>query len=68
MTVIFTLIVSSNILVYADDELEDAVTEEEIEEILQTAADITDIPVINSRHAVIFDRTSRKSIIWKKRE
>ena len=25
-------------------------------------------PSINSRHAVVYDRTSRKSIIWKKRK
>ncbi len=46
--------------VYADDELEEVdVTLEEIEQILETTADITEVPNINSREAIIYDRASR---------
>lgn len=65
--VAFVIIFSINYQVYADDETEETtITWEEIEEIKEAAADIDEIPKINSRNAVIFDRSSRSSYIWKR--
>ena len=64
--IICITIINLVIPVYADDETEDiGITIEEIREILETSADTTEVPLINSRNAVIFDRTSRKCFIWK---
>ncbi len=64
--IICITIINLVIPVYADDEIEDiGITIEEIREILETSADTTEVPLINSRNAVIFDRTSRKCFIWK---
>ncbi len=55
--------------VYADDEAsEESITEEEIEEILNASTELDTIPTINSRNAVVYDRTSRRSFIWKGRK
>ena len=49
----------------ANDELQI----EEINSLVEdVGANIKEIPTINSRHAVVYDRTSRKSIIWEKRK
>lgn len=67
--IVFVSIIILNNCVYADDETEEsAITWEEIEEIKETAADVNEIPQINSRNAVIYDRTSRSSYIWKRRK
>lgn len=61
----FILMMNLTLTIYADDELEEnSISQEEIDEIIETATDITDIPSINSRYAVIYDRTSRKDFIW----
>ena len=58
--IICITIINLIIPVYADDETEDiGITIEEIREILETSADTTEVPLINSRNAVIFDRASR---------
>lgn len=65
--IIFIIILSSTFSIYADDEIEEKdVTKEEIEEILQASSDINDIPVINSRNAIVYDRTSREGAFWEK--
>lgn len=67
--IVFILITNLFFPVYADDETEEiSITEEEIEEILETAVDLSKAPSINSRNAVCYDRTSRGSIIWKRRK
>lgn len=40
-------------------------TAEELNEILEAGASVEDEPIINSRNAVVYDRTSRESTIWK---
>jgi len=63
---IFILLLQFNAKTYADDELDEInISEQEIEEIRETAIDVTKIPTINSRYSIIYDRTSRKSFIWK---
>lgn len=65
-TFIFIIIINLVISVYADDELEEtSISQSEIEEILETTVDASKIPTINSRNAVCYDRTTRKSFIWK---
>lgn len=63
---IFVLIINFNLIVIADDydEIEESLNEEEIEEVV---AKSSDVPIINSRSAVIFDRKS-KEIIYGKAE
>lgn len=65
----FITILNFTLFTYADDEIgEIDVTKEEIEEILQASSDLNNIPVINSRNAIVYDRISRKSIVWEKRK
>lgn len=65
--IICITIINLVIPVHADDEIEDiGITAEEIKEILETSATTTEVPLINARNAVIFDRTSRQCFIWKK--
>ena len=58
--IICITIINLVIPVYADDEIEDiGITIEEIREILETSVATTEVPLINARNAVIFDRASR---------
>ncbi len=70
--VIVILIILVNFTVnpiYANTEAEETdLSKEELDEILETASNLEKIPIINSRHAIIYDRISRKSYIWKKRK
>ena len=67
--VLFISLLQCVISSYADDEIEEIdISKQEIEEIRETAVDITKVPTINSRYAIIYDRTSRKSFIWKTRK
>ena len=67
--IIFILIIGIILPIYADDELdENNITEEELHEIVETATNTTNTPIINSRNAIIYDRTSRRNIIWERRE
>ena len=71
LTLLITFILLINIVsnVYADDEIsEEDISIQELQEIKETAVDISDVPAINARNAVCFDRVSRKSIIWKARK
>ncbi len=65
LIVIIIILLNITIPIYADDKLEEEITEKEMQEILETAVDIMCIPNINSRYAVIYDRSSRKYLIWK---
>ena len=65
---ILFLISFSNI-VYADDEIDETnISENEIEEIIQTTASTENIPAINSKYAVCLDRISRKNSLRKTRK
>lgn len=71
LLVLFTLtiILNLSIPIYADDELEEInISQEEIDKIVETSVDVSDIPKINSRNAVVYDRTSRNNSIWETRE
>lgn len=64
---IITFIVFTNLsfCIFADDEIEEMdLSQDDIEKILETATDLSHVPTINSRNAVVYDRTSRNSFIW----
>jgi len=66
--IILLLVLSTltfNVKVSADDNLEEDLGTNEIDNIIKSvAAETSETPIINSRHAVIYDRASRKNIIW----
>jgi len=56
-----------NFTVFADDNIEEELDWSEIESEIKSAnSEANEVPSINSRHAIVIDRTSRKSFIWKK--
>lgn len=65
-SLIFSIILINSRLVLADDEV-DNVDIEGIEEVIETAAEATNEPKINSRYAVVIDRNS-KAILYGKNE
>ena len=66
--VIFIVTISINFNIsFADDEIEENITGEEIKEIIETTASVEDNPIINSRKAIVFDRIS-KQILYGKQE
>lgn len=70
VSILAILILISNICVpvYADDEEENLENDAEIKEnIVEASAEVDKTPKINSRAAVIYDRTS-KTVIWGKNE
>lgn len=52
--------------IYADDE-EDELTQIELQQIVESSTKPNDEPVLNSRAAIIYDRTTKK-VIWGKEE
>lgn len=56
-----------SVYVYADDEDEEEIRQEEVNEIVESAATPINEPQINARAAIIYDR-STKQIIWGKNE
>lgn len=55
--------------VKAEDEIEEEFDFTGIGELLQSVtSEANKIPEINSRHAIIYDRTTRKCTIWQKRK
>lgn len=65
--VIFMLIFNMIGIVYADDELEEFLENEELNESISVSNESTDEPIINSRIGVIYDRKSGR-VIWGKNE
>lgn len=64
ISIFFTIIF--NTVCFADDKIETN-TKEEVKSILQTAVEVDDEPVINSRAAIIYDRTTGRTL-WGKNE
>lgn len=70
LKIIMILIIIINIytpIIYADDEEEEELNANELEEIVQSAAQANEEPVLNSKAAIIYDRTTKK-VIWGKSE
>lgn len=58
-----------NISVFADENCEEDLEYSEIDNMIKvTAADVKEIPNINSRCAVVYDRATRECFVWKKRK
>ncbi len=53
--------------IYADDEEEEELNEIELQEIVESATKPNNEPVLNSKSAIIYDRTTKK-VIWGKNE
>lgn len=53
--------------IYADDEEEEELNEIELQDIVESAAKPSEEPVVNSKAAIIYDRTTKK-VIWGKNE
>ena len=68
---LFLLIIFLNLftcVIYADDNLTDSnLSLNELNKTLETSSDMTDIPIINARHAIILDRNS-KTVLYGKKE
>jgi D-alanyl-D-alanine carboxypeptidase (penicillin-binding protein 5/6) len=54
-------------VVLADDDDEEDIDENELQQIVESSTLPTEEPVINSRSAIIYDRTTKK-VIWGKNE
>ena len=67
ITIIIVNCLIMNNKIYADDEDEEINITEVEEAIVESATEPIDEPIINSRAAVIYDRTT-KEIIWGKEE
>lgn len=66
---VFLTILLKAVCVNADDEIDEiSVSQNDIKNIVEAATDVTKIPTINSRYAVVYDRISRKHLIWKTRK
>ena len=66
LLIIFLILINISLPIFADDE-EVEIENIDVGEIVQTSTDVTNIPVINSRAAVIYDRTSG-AVIYGKNE
>lgn len=60
---LFIIIISNITIIFADDE-EEEIDINELNEILEASVQTTEEPAINSRYAVVYDRTSRSDNIW----
>lgn len=68
LIILIFVILCFSINVYADDSEEDEISNEEIEELfVESVAKPNEVPNINARAGIIYDRTT-KEIIWGKNE
>lgn len=65
MIIIFVLVINLKLVSFADDGDEENLNENEIAGIIETTATAEDVPKINSRAVLIFDRTSKRVIYEK---
>lgn len=54
-------------IIYADDEDEDELSQVELEQIVESSTKPNEEPILNSKAAIIYDRTTKK-VIWGKNE
>lgn len=65
---IILIFITFPLIVYADDEIESALSiDADFLESIESSSSISDIPEINAKHAIIFDRSS-KQILYGKEE
>lgn len=63
--IIFIMLFNIALPVFADDEDDEIIEDIDFQDIIQTSTDVTDIPSINSRAAVIYDRATGTVIYGK---
>lgn len=70
LKIILILLILINMCVptiYADDEDDDELSQIELQQIVESATKPTNEPILNSKSAIIYDRTTKK-VIWGKSE
>lgn len=65
---ILIIILTGNTYVYADDHIEEMQSEKDILDILQTSSTVNDTVSINSRAAVVIERSTNKVLYGKKEQ
>lgn len=65
LIIITIMLVGFNINVYADDYDEEEIEDKEVEELLNVSTNVENIPKLNSRAVLIYDRES-KNVIYEK--
>ena len=66
LNIITVILLGYSSIILADDEI-DNVEVENIDKVIQTASEVSEIPKINSRYAIVLDRSS-KAVIYGKNE
>lgn len=70
LKIILILLILINMCVptiYADDEDDDELSQIELQQIVESSTKPTNEPILNSKSAIIYDRTTKK-VIWGKNE
>lgn len=70
LKIILILLILINMCVptiYADDEDDEELNETQLQEIVETSSKVSKEPILNSKSAIIYDRTTKK-VIWGKNE
>lgn len=68
ITIIFIIILNIfTPIIYADDEEDEELSQIELQQIVESATKPNEEPVLNSKSAIIYDRTTKK-VIWGKNE
>lgn len=66
---VILLILSINKIIFANDDFEEEFDFDRLNDFLtEVDSEANEVPGINSRHGVVYDRSTREYIIWKKRE
>lgn len=66
--IMFIIILNISIpKIYADDEDDEELNETQLQEIVETSNKVSEEPILNSKAAIIYDRTTQK-VIWGKNE
>lgn len=64
LNIIAVILLSYNTITFADDEI-DNVEIKNIDEVIETATEVSEAPKINSRYAIVLDRNSKAAIYGK---
>lgn len=66
---ILLMLIFGNIKVLAEDDIDEVLNLEEIDSILKSVvAEVNELPNINSRHAVVYDRKTRTEFYLAKKK
>ncbi len=69
LSIFLLIIIFTNTFVLAVQDPDEDLGKEEFDQFLElVTADARKEPIINSRHAIVLERSTRQGIIWKKRK